>query len=279
MAEMPGIARPERQALPQLRDRMTFLYLEHCTLGRDNGAITVTDEKGIVQVLAAGISVLLLGPGTRVTHRAMELMGDTGVAAVWVGEHGVRFYAHGRALSEHSRLLERQAERFSNQREHLEVVRKMYQLRFPDEDVSRLTTQQLRGREGSRVRTAYRKAAKATGVKWNGRVYDPNDFSAGDLVNQALSAGTACLYGLAFAVITGAGLRAGTGICPRQARGLFCVRYRRPVQSRGGHPAGLRGGGAGSAGSALPLCAAVCGMPWWNIIFWNGWCTMSAGCS
>ena len=107
MAEMPGIARPERQALPQLRDRMTFLYLEHCTLGRDNGAITVTDEKGIVQVPAAGISVLLLGPGTRVTHRAMELMGDTGVAAVWVGEHGVRFYAHGRALSEHSRLLER----------------------------------------------------------------------------------------------------------------------------------------------------------------------------
>ena len=76
MAEMPGIARPERQALPQLRDRMTFLYLEHCTLGRDNGAITVTDEKGIVQVLAAGISVLLLGPGTRVTHRAMELMGE-----------------------------------------------------------------------------------------------------------------------------------------------------------------------------------------------------------
>ena len=70
MAEMPGIARPERQALPQLRDRMTFLYLEHCTLGRDNGAITVTDEKGIVQVPAAGISVLLLGPGTRVTHRA-----------------------------------------------------------------------------------------------------------------------------------------------------------------------------------------------------------------
>ena len=35
MAEMPGIARPERQALPQLRDRMTFLYLEHCTLGRE----------------------------------------------------------------------------------------------------------------------------------------------------------------------------------------------------------------------------------------------------
>ena len=47
----------------------------------------------MVQIPAAGISVLLLGPGTRVTHRAMELMGDTGVGAVWVGEHGVRYYA------------------------------------------------------------------------------------------------------------------------------------------------------------------------------------------
>ena len=79
MDEMPGMIRPDLQALPQVKDRMTFLYLEHCTLGRQDGAITVTDEKGVVSVPAAGISVLLLGPGTRVTHRAMELMGDTGV--------------------------------------------------------------------------------------------------------------------------------------------------------------------------------------------------------
>lgn len=72
MDDVPGMIRPDLQALPQVRDRMTFLYLEHCTLGRQDGAITVTDEKGIVQIPAAGISVLLLGPGTRVTHRAME---------------------------------------------------------------------------------------------------------------------------------------------------------------------------------------------------------------
>lgn len=29
MAEMPGMIRPDLQALPQVRDRMTFLYLEH----------------------------------------------------------------------------------------------------------------------------------------------------------------------------------------------------------------------------------------------------------
>ncbi len=28
MAEMPGMIRPGLQALPQVRDRMTFLYLE-----------------------------------------------------------------------------------------------------------------------------------------------------------------------------------------------------------------------------------------------------------
>jgi len=197
------------------------LYLEHCTLGRQDGAITVTDEKGIVLVPAAAISVLLLGPGTRVTHRAMELMGDTGVGAVWVGEHGVRYYAHGRSLTTRSGLLLKQAEMVTNTRKHLSVVRKMYQLRFPEEDVSQLTMQQLRGREGSRVRNVYRKAAQATGVTWNGRMYRPEDFASGDLVNQALSAGHACLYGLAHAVIVALGCAPGLGFVHVGHEGSF----------------------------------------------------------
>lgn len=211
MSAHSGMIRPDLQALPQVKDRMTFLYLEHCTLGRQDGAITMTDEKGVVHIPAAAISVLLLGPGTRVTHRAMELMGDTGVGAVWVGEHGVRYYAHGRPLTTRANLLTRQAELVSNTRKHLEVVRKMYQLRFPDENVAHLTMQQLRGREGSRVRNVYRAYAKETGVAWSGRVYNPDDFSSGDAVNQALSAGHACLYGLAHAVIVALGCAPGLG--------------------------------------------------------------------
>lgn len=141
----------------------------------------------------------------------MELMGDTGVGAVWVGEHGVRYYAHGRPLTTRANLLIRQAELVSNTRKHLDVVRKMYQLRFPDENVAHLTMQQLRGREGSRVRNVYRAYAKETGVAWNGRVYNPDDFSSGDAVNQALSAGHACLYGLAHAVIVALGCAPGLG--------------------------------------------------------------------
>ena len=221
MGELPGMIRPELQALPQVKDRMTFLYLEHCTLGRQDGAITVTDEKGVVHIPAAAISVLLLGPGTRVTHRAMELMGDTGVGAVWVGEHGVRYYAHGRPLTTRAGLLLRQAELVTNTRKHLAVVRKMYQLRFPEEDVSRLTMQQLRGREGSRVRGVYRKASRETGVPWNARLYRPDDFAAGDRVNQALSAGHACLYGLAHAVIVALGCSPGLGFVHVGHEGSF----------------------------------------------------------
>lgn len=211
MPEMPGIVRPDLQALPQICDRMTFLYLEHCTLNRQDGAITVTEERGCVHVPAASISALLLGPGTRITHRGMELIGDSGVTVVWVGENGVRYYASGRPLTHRAGLLMRQAALVSNMRSHLGVARKMYQMRFPEDDVSGLTMQQLRGREGARIRRIYRQASEKSNIPWNGRQYDPEDYAAGDPVNQALSAGHACLYGLAHAVIAALGCSPGLG--------------------------------------------------------------------
>ena len=211
MGEIPGMERPDLQALPQIGDRLTFLYLEHCQINREDSAILVRDERGTTRIPAAAITVLLLGPGTTVTHRAIELIGDAGVGIVWVGEHGVRFYASGRPLTHRAQLLMKQAQLVSNQRTHLAVVRKMYQLRFPEEDVSGLTTQQLRGREGVRVRKAYRTAAKEWNLPWSGREFDPNNFSSGDPVNQALSAGHACLYGVAHAVIAALGCSPGLG--------------------------------------------------------------------
>lgn len=91
--------RPELQALPTMRERISFLYLERCLISRQDNAITVTDMRGTVHVPAAALSVILLGPGTNVSHRAMELIGDTGASVIWVGEHGVRYYAHGRPLT------------------------------------------------------------------------------------------------------------------------------------------------------------------------------------
>lgn len=209
--KIPGMERPELQALPTMRERISFLYLERCLVSRQDNAITVTDLRGTVHVPAAALSVILLGPGTNVSHRAMELIGDTGASVLWVGERGVRYYAHGRPLTHSSHLLIAQATLVSNTRSHLAVARRMYAMRFPNEDITKLTMQQLRGREGARIRAVYRLASKKTGIPWSGREYDPNDFAAGDSVNMALSAAHACLYGVAHSVITALGCAPGLG--------------------------------------------------------------------
>jgi CRISPR-associated protein Cas1 len=211
MPDMPGMEKPELQALPLIRDRLSFLYLEHCLMNRQDGAITVMDARGTVHVPAATLGVLMLGPGTNVSHRAMELIGDAGASVIWVGEHGVRYYAHGRALTHSAHLLIRQAELVSNVRSRVAVARRMYQLRFPNEDVFLLTMQQMRGREGSRIRSIYRHASQETGVPWAGREYSPDNYSGGDAVNRALSSAHACLYGVVHSVIVSLGCSPGLG--------------------------------------------------------------------
>lgn len=211
MASRMGTRPPDLQELVRAKDRISFIYVERCTIHRDANAITVTDERGVIHIPAATLGALLLGPGTRVTHPAMCLLADCGATAVWVGERGVRYYAHGRSLARSSRLLEAQAARVSNQRLRLTVAREMYDMRFPDEDVSRLSMQQLRGREGARVRRIYRKYSEESGVPWSRRDYTPDDFSAGDTINQCLSAAHACLYGIVHSVIVALGCSPGLG--------------------------------------------------------------------
>lgn len=203
--------KPGLHALPTVRDRFSFLYLERCTINRQDGAITVTDARGTVHVPAASLGVLMLGPGSTISHRAIELIGDTATSVIWVGERGVRYYAHGQPLTHSAHLLIRQAELVSNTRSRIAVARHMYQLRFPDEDVSKLSMQQLRGREGARIRAVYRKVSQDTGVHWKGRVYNPNDFGGSDAVNMALSAAHACLYGVVHSVIVALGCSPGLG--------------------------------------------------------------------
>jgi CRISPR-associated protein Cas1 len=99
----------------------------------------------------------------------------------------------------------------------------MYALRFPNEDVSSLTMQELRGREGARIRGIYRSLAKQYGVKWNKREYDPENFAAGDDINQALSLAHQCLYGLAHSVIGAFGCSPALGFV--HAGGAYAFVY------------------------------------------------------
>lgn len=206
-----GAKPPSLPELVRAQDRLTFIYLEKCNVHRDANAITATDARGTVHIPAATLGALMLGPGTTVSQQAMVLLAESGSTAVWVGEEGVRYYAHGRSLAQSSRLLEAQAALVTNQSARLRVAREMYAMRFPGEDTTGLTMQQLRGREGARIRRAYREHSTRTGVPWSRRDYDVEQFDASDAVNQALSAANTSLYGVVHSVIVALGCSPGLG--------------------------------------------------------------------
>ena len=208
---VPGARPAEVQELARVRDRLSFIYIEHCIVNRDSNAITASNQQGTVHVPASIIGALLLGPGTNVTHQAMVLLAESGATTLWVGERGVRYYAHGRPLARTTRLLQLQAEAVTDRAKRLAVARRMYEMRFPDDVATGLTLQELRGHEGARIRQAYRDAATEFGVNWDKRSYKVKDFTSSDPANQALTAATTCLYGVVHSVIAALGLSAGLG--------------------------------------------------------------------
>jgi CRISPR-associated protein Cas1 len=71
--------------------------------------------------------------------------------------------------------------------------------------------QQIRGKEGVRVREAYASASRETGVPWRGRTYRRDGWSEADPINRALSAANSCLYGVCHAAIVAAGYSPALG--------------------------------------------------------------------
>ena len=211
MKKISGAKKTQLNELPRISDRVSFIYVEHSKINRIDSAITVSDYRGMVNIPCSIIGVLMLGPGTEISHRAMEILGDVGTTIIWVGERGVRYYANGRSLARSTKLLEKQAKLVSNTRTRLDVARKMYAMRFINEDVRKLTMQQLRGREGSRIRKIYRDLSKKYQVQWDGRDYKVDDFDASNDVNKALSSANVCLYGLCHSIIVALGMSPGLG--------------------------------------------------------------------
>lgn len=198
--------------LHRVENRVSTLYVERCHVDRDENAVVLVNRERTVRVPAALVGAVLLGPGTRVTHQAMVLLADSGTSVCWVGEHGVRMYACGLGVSRSSELLQRQAALVTRPHDRIRVARAMYAMRFPGEDVSAATMQQLRGREGARVKKLYREHAERTGVAWSGRKYKAGDGgAASDEVNRVLSAANAALYGACHAAIVGLGISPGLG--------------------------------------------------------------------
>lgn len=187
------------------------MYLEHCVIEQDAKSIAFFDSSGKTPVPVANLSILFLGPGTKISHQAMKILADSGCVVFWTGEEGVRFYACGVGKGRSSRNLLLQAKLVSDPDARVHVVRKMYEKRFQEPLDSNLTLKQIRGKEGARMRDVYATSSKLTGVPWTGREYDPKKFDFSNPINRALTSANACLYGISHAAIISAGYSPGLG--------------------------------------------------------------------
>jgi CRISP-associated protein Cas1 len=197
--------------LPRLRDSLSYLYIEHAVIERRQTALLVLQELGSTAVPIADLCVLLLGPGTTITHAAVALLAENGVSIVWCGQDGTHYYAQGNGETHRASRLIHQASMYTDPEKRREVVLRMYTKRFCEPLDPSMTIDQIRGLEGARVRTAYKEASIKWGVEWRGRSYDRNNWHAADPVNRALSAANAVLHGLCHAAIVSGGYSPGLG--------------------------------------------------------------------
>ena len=200
------------QELPKLRDSLSYIYLEHGRLEQEAKSVAFIDkDRGVTPIPAASLGVMLLGPGTTVTHAAVKALADNGCSIMWTGEDGTRLYAQGTGETRKAYRLLRQAELATDEGKRLAVVRRMYEIRFTEPLDPGLTLEQIRGMEGARVRKAYAEAAEEFNVEWKGRRYDRQSWGKADLINQALSTANALLNGLCHAAIVSGGYSPALG--------------------------------------------------------------------
>jgi len=209
MSNYPDL--PKLKPIP-IKERISLFFVSPGHVDVHDGAFVIVDKNGIrKQLPIGGVACLLLEPGTRISHTAVVMAAKVGTLLLWVGQGGVRLYAAGQPGGARADRLLYQADLARDDSTRLKVVRKMYAMRFGEEPPAKRSVDQLRGIEGARVRALYKQLAKQYGVPWKGRKYDPQNWMAGDLPNQCISAATAALYGISEAGILAAGYSPAIG--------------------------------------------------------------------
>ncbi len=198
-------------SLPRFEDRWSYLYLERGVLDQEDSGLVLHQQQNDTLVPIDQISLVMLGPGISVTHAAVKALAANNCLAAWVGEDGVRLYAHSTGGTFSSRRLLHQARLVVDDKLRMEVVHRMYRRRFPGTELGSMSIEQIRGLEGARVRQAYQQAAAQFGITWTGRDYSQEDWYRATPANRALSAANACLYGVCHAAIVAAGYSAALG--------------------------------------------------------------------
>ena len=182
-------------------DRHGLIWLERGELCVIDGCLHFVAGKDsltphIFQVPHQAVSMILLGPGSSVTHDALRLLARHGTLMAAVGQDGVRTYTAPPLLPDRSDVARRQAELWGAPRRRISVARHMYALRL-GEILPHRDLDTLRGIEGSRVKAIYRLMAEKYGIVWEGRHYDRDHPTAADIPNQAINHAATAVQGAA----------------------------------------------------------------------------------
>ncbi len=182
-------------------DRHGLIWLERGELCVIDGCLHFFAGKDsltphVLQVPHQAVSMILLGPGSSVTHDALRLLARHGTLMAAVGQDGVRTYTAPPLLPDRSDVARRQAELWGSPRRRISVARQMYALRL-GEVLPHRDLDTLRGIEGARVKAIYRLMADKYGIPWEGRHYDRNNPGAADMANQGINHAATAVQGAA----------------------------------------------------------------------------------
>ena len=186
-------------------DRHGLLWLDRGALSVENGCLRFVTAGGYLdpgdyQVPHQSVSMILLGPGSTISHDALRLLARHGTLLAAVGDGGVRVYTAPPLGADRSDIARRQAYLWANPKTRLDIARRMYAWRL-GEILRHRDIATLRGIEGARMKETYRLTAERFGIRWRGRRYDRAAPNAADLPNQAINhASTAVQAAAAIAV-------------------------------------------------------------------------------
>lgn len=192
----PGTLFPGRLGLAEARiphvDRHGLLWLSRGNLYVEEGTLRFLAAES--EDLAAGdyaipyqrVSMVLLGPGTSITHDALRILARHGTLLAAIGEGGVKFYTAPPLGQGRSEVARAHATLWADKKARADVARHMFALRF-GQVLSTTNLSVLRGIEGARLREAYKLIAAKYGLQWQVRKYDRQNPETNDLLNQAVN--------------------------------------------------------------------------------------------
>jgi CRISPR-associated protein Cas1 len=199
----------ERARIPHA-GRHGLVWLDRGRLEVESGCLRFVTagggelQAGDYQIPHQAISIVLLGPGSSVTHDALRLLARHGCALAAIGEGAVRFYTAPPLMPDASAIARAQVRLWYDPKARMAVARAMYAMRF-GEIVRARDIEVLRGQEGARIKRAYQLAAERHGIPWSGRNYDRANPEAGDIANQAINHAAAAMTAAAAVAVAATG--------------------------------------------------------------------------